>query len=197
VLTGRPPVDGTELIQLVVEATDPSRRPTPRARGTPVTNAVEAVFARALSIDPRARHAHIEQMWEALTKAAADASRLGTAAIPSAEPRSPPVPTAPMPASSARASRSVPPTAPMQAVRAPEPLPLAAPGPRAVPPPAVYGPPPGPPVGPTLWRPPAPTPAPFPGRPAAGDGPNRVMVILITLGVSVFFLLFLLMLLLR
>src|SRR5262249_57614563 len=32
VLTGRPPVDGSELIQLVVEATAPARRPPPRAR---------------------------------------------------------------------------------------------------------------------------------------------------------------------
>src|SRR4029079_13003394 len=36
-------------------ALDPARRPTPRQEGVEVWDAVEAVFARALALDPRAR----------------------------------------------------------------------------------------------------------------------------------------------
>ncbi len=99
VLTGRPPVDSREVIQVVMEATDPTRRPTPRRRGAAVPDAVEHVFQRALAIDPRGRHANIEQMWDALLKAAATASPTGTLAIPSVGRVQPRVPTQPMQAS--------------------------------------------------------------------------------------------------
>jgi serine/threonine-protein kinase len=108
VLSGRLPVDGQEMIALLREATDPARRPTPRARGVGVAEGVESVFARALSIDPRARHADLEQFWEALTKAVAAANPTGTIAIPSTQvARHVRVPTQPMPA-------SAPPPRPMQ-----------------------------------------------------------------------------------
>ncbi len=87
VLTGRPPVDGREVMQILREATDPARRPTPRARGALVPDAVEAVFARALSVEPRARHADLEQMWDALTKALASSRPAATLEIPSSKAR--------------------------------------------------------------------------------------------------------------
>jgi hypothetical protein len=248
-MTGRPPVDGQELMQLLAEATDPARRPTPRARGATVTDAVEAVFARALSVDPRARQAHIEQMWEALTKAAAEASRFGTAAIQSVQPSiphqapAPRLPTALMAASSPRAASPA-----AASVAAPSGSPLLTPSPvaygrpvspsLATPPPVVVTPPATGPVRQVLPTapmqavpvpsPPMPTPPPQPawgahhasqpgpyGAPATGYGPppapwvpppvpvqasggsSVTVIILITVGVSLFFLLFVVMLLLR
>jgi serine/threonine-protein kinase len=90
VLTGKPPFAGTEAYAIMKEATDTARRPTPRARGAIVPDAVEAVCARALAVDPKARFADIDEMWNALTQAARGASmpdgqggnRGGTAMLP-------------------------------------------------------------------------------------------------------------------
>jgi serine/threonine-protein kinase len=48
---------------------DPQRRPTPRARGALVPDAVEAVLARALSVDPRGRPADAGELWAELVAA--------------------------------------------------------------------------------------------------------------------------------
>lgn len=69
VLTGKPPFEGTEAYAIMKEATDTARRPTPRVRGAVVPDGVEAVCARALAVDPKARFADIDEMWNALTEA--------------------------------------------------------------------------------------------------------------------------------
>ena len=159
VLTGKPPLDAREVMQIVMEATDRARRPTPRARGATVPDAVESVLARALAVDPRARHADVEQMWEALTKAAATARPAATLEIPSAKARgayrgvTQALPSSgPMPAANIAATAAAP-TAH-----------LGTPPPGAV----AYGPPPQPaPQPPRVdvvappWAPPQPAPRPY------------------------------------
>jgi len=49
---------------------DPTRRPTPRASGLPVSDEVEAIFARALSVSPPDRPG-VRELWQALERASA------------------------------------------------------------------------------------------------------------------------------
>lgn len=48
---------------------DPDIRPTPRAEGVIVSDEVESVFQKALSLDPRYRYQSIQTFWEALLAA--------------------------------------------------------------------------------------------------------------------------------
>lgn len=50
-------------------ALDAARRPTPREAGVEVSDAVEAVFARALALDPRARYNEVGAFWDDLAAA--------------------------------------------------------------------------------------------------------------------------------
>ncbi|MFO0571151.1 MAG: bifunctional serine/threonine-protein kinase/formylglycine-generating enzyme family protein [Polyangiaceae bacterium] len=68
-LTGRPALDGEDLVQLAFSAGNPEVRPTPRRLGIGVPDAVEAVFERALSVQPANRYARLE-FWAALAAAA-------------------------------------------------------------------------------------------------------------------------------
>jgi serine/threonine protein kinase len=75
VLTDRAPFDAPELAGLIMQVNDTTRRPTPRALGAVVPDAVEAVFARALAVDPKQRFANAGEMWAALESAVAAAAR--------------------------------------------------------------------------------------------------------------------------
>ncbi|HEX3345722.1 MAG TPA: hypothetical protein VHS09_14160, partial [Polyangiaceae bacterium] len=66
VMTGRPALDGADTTQLFVSSMRLDRRPTPRAAGLEVTDAVELVFARALAVDPKARFPSVGAFWPAL-----------------------------------------------------------------------------------------------------------------------------------
>jgi serine/threonine protein kinase len=68
-LTDRPALDGDGLASLLGQVFDPQRRPTPRARGAIVPDAVEGVLARALAVDPRVRPADAGELWAALAAA--------------------------------------------------------------------------------------------------------------------------------
>jgi serine/threonine-protein kinase len=61
--------DGTHLAHFVQSACDPNRRPTPRALGMDVSDAVESAFARATSLRPAERWASVGDFWRALTLA--------------------------------------------------------------------------------------------------------------------------------
>lgn len=50
-------------------ALDPKVRPTPRSEGVNVSDEVEAVFEKALALDPRYRYQSIEAFWESLQRA--------------------------------------------------------------------------------------------------------------------------------
>lgn len=67
-LAGRPVIDGDNAAMMGT-ATDLVRRPTPRAEGVPLGNEVEAVFVKALSVDPSDRYADVGEFWRALVAA--------------------------------------------------------------------------------------------------------------------------------
>jgi serine/threonine protein kinase len=70
VVLGAPALDGTDAAQLFVAASDKLIRPTLRGRGFDPGDAVEAVLATALSVDPRERYPNATAFWDALTSAA-------------------------------------------------------------------------------------------------------------------------------
>ena len=70
VVLGAPALDGTDAAQLFVAASDKLIRPTLRGRGFDPGDAVEAVLATALSVDPRERYPNAGAFWDALQSAA-------------------------------------------------------------------------------------------------------------------------------
>jgi serine/threonine protein kinase len=74
VLSGRFALDGGDTTQLFISAVHPARRPTPRGCGVLVPDAVEAVMARAVAVEPRDRFHSAGDLWDALVAAAAGAT---------------------------------------------------------------------------------------------------------------------------
>lgn len=70
-LTGRSALDGEDVVQLAVSASSPERRPSPRTLGATVSDAVEAVFQKALAIKPTERYARAGEFLNELLNAAA------------------------------------------------------------------------------------------------------------------------------
>lgn len=68
-LTGKTPLEGDQAAVLG-SAIDPERRPTPRNEGAAVSDRVEAVFAKALAVDPRERYHDVGEFWRDLSRAA-------------------------------------------------------------------------------------------------------------------------------
>jgi serine/threonine protein kinase len=66
---GRRLLQSNDIVDMARMATDPQRRPTPRLFGVEASDAVEAVFARAVAVHPRARFATAGAFWIALLKA--------------------------------------------------------------------------------------------------------------------------------
>ncbi len=69
-LTQKIPLDGESFIQLGFASADPNHRPTPRSMGASVSDAVEAVIARAVAVGPEQRFQSAGEMWMALREAA-------------------------------------------------------------------------------------------------------------------------------
>lgn len=67
--SGQPAYTGTSEVQLYVQASDASRRPSLRSCGVSATAPVEAVLCRALAVDPKQRFAGIAEMRRALCEA--------------------------------------------------------------------------------------------------------------------------------
>ncbi len=67
-MAARPIIDGDQA-GMMGTALDPTRRPTPRNEGLEVDDAVEAVFARALAVDPRDRPGDAGLFWNDLLAA--------------------------------------------------------------------------------------------------------------------------------
>jgi len=68
-LTGKPVLDGDDIVQLAFSTGNPERRPTPRNLGVQVSDAVDSVFAKALAINPHDRYARAREFWSALEQA--------------------------------------------------------------------------------------------------------------------------------
>ncbi|HEU4537876.1 MAG TPA: serine/threonine-protein kinase, partial [Polyangiaceae bacterium] len=65
-LTHRSPLEGEDLAQLAFASTDAGQRPTPREKGVEVSDAVEAVFHRAVALNPVERYQSAGEFWRAL-----------------------------------------------------------------------------------------------------------------------------------
>jgi hypothetical protein len=68
-LTGRIALEGDDIVQLGFTSGNPERRPTPRALGAAVPDAVEAVFQKALAVKPQERYPRAGDFWGALGEA--------------------------------------------------------------------------------------------------------------------------------
>lgn len=65
-VVGAPALEGEDPVQLYVATTDAKHRPTLRAKGVEVSNAIESVVARALDIESSKRYATAGEFWDAL-----------------------------------------------------------------------------------------------------------------------------------
>ncbi len=68
-LTGRIALEGDDIVQLGFASGNPESRPTPRALGAAVPDAVEEVFRKALSVKPQERYPRAGDFWAALGEA--------------------------------------------------------------------------------------------------------------------------------
>jgi formylglycine-generating enzyme required for sulfatase activity/serine/threonine protein kinase len=121
---GIPALDGNDFMQMALASRDPQNRPTPRALGVPVTDAVELVFRKALAVAPADRYPSMGQLWTALMHAVfpdaptwsmASTAGAGPARAPTGQPQSMPMPgmqSMPTPQSMPMASMPTPPAAP-------------------------------------------------------------------------------------
>ncbi len=69
-VTGKKALEGDDPTELYVASADPDFRPTLRARGVEVSDAVEAVLARALEVEPKKRYPDAGSFWAELEAAA-------------------------------------------------------------------------------------------------------------------------------
>jgi eukaryotic-like serine/threonine-protein kinase len=69
--THEAPLQGDDLTQLAFATIDPNRRPTPRAFGLTIPDALEEVLRKALAVSPTERFQSTGEMWEALRGALA------------------------------------------------------------------------------------------------------------------------------
>jgi serine/threonine protein kinase len=81
-LSGRRPLAGANAQQLMAACVDPGFRPTPRSLGVPVSAPVEAVFARALRVDPRERFRDVGEFWRALRELPSEGQRPAALTLP-------------------------------------------------------------------------------------------------------------------
>jgi formylglycine-generating enzyme required for sulfatase activity/serine/threonine protein kinase len=82
VLSGREPFQGNDLVQLAFASLNPNDRPTPRNRGANVSDDVERVLARAVSVATKDRYPDAREFWNAL-RAAVSMAPMRSSAIPS------------------------------------------------------------------------------------------------------------------
>ncbi len=69
IVSGRPALEGADDTDLYLATSNIKKRPTLRARGVAVSDAVEAVLQRALAVDPKRRFADARAFWDALVSA--------------------------------------------------------------------------------------------------------------------------------
>ena len=195
-LRGVPILEGQTLGEYYAKASDPRVLRTPRAVGVPVGPATESVFAKALSLDPKARFADIGTFWNTLQEAAGIDGAEDAAALDArktlrmrspAVSTPPPSPSAPGNLADVRSTQRLGPSTPPPRPAPPRSVsttarmpPAPAPAPRAPPPPPAPTPPvPPPPVpqAPSVMvkatPPPAPAPLPLPPPPPPPQLPPR------------------------
>jgi len=75
-LGDRTPIEGEHIGEFADRALDRQNRPTPRALGLDVGDAVESVLARGVAVEPQARPRDIGELWSLLKGAAARDARV-------------------------------------------------------------------------------------------------------------------------
>ena len=75
-IVGHSALEGVDAAQLFIAAADTTRRPTPRAHGVDLGDALEAVFSSALAVDPKERYPNAGEFWDALLAALAKSGDL-------------------------------------------------------------------------------------------------------------------------
>jgi serine/threonine protein kinase len=68
-VTGKPPLLGTTLVELGAASCDPLRRPTPRTLGVKIRDDAEEVIAKALAVSTKDRWRNVGDFWTALVRA--------------------------------------------------------------------------------------------------------------------------------
>jgi serine/threonine protein kinase len=81
-MTRRAPLGDGDDAQLEAATRDPKVRPTPRARGRDLGGHVEAIFERALAVNPADRYATMESFWSALRAASRWTLRARSSTVP-------------------------------------------------------------------------------------------------------------------
>ncbi|MBL9027240.1 MAG: serine/threonine protein kinase [Myxococcales bacterium] len=79
VVTQKPAIDGAPAAMLA-QAMDASKRPTPRRLGLEIPAALDAIFAKALAVDPKDRYQSVEAFWGDLERALQLPSVIGPSA---------------------------------------------------------------------------------------------------------------------
>lgn len=69
VLTDRAVMGAKDASAIVARTLNAKSRPSPREHGLDLPPAIDAVFVRALSLEPELRHANVEEMWSELVMA--------------------------------------------------------------------------------------------------------------------------------
>ncbi|MBS2019102.1 MAG: SUMF1/EgtB/PvdO family nonheme iron enzyme [Deltaproteobacteria bacterium] len=86
VVSGREPMSGDSLVQLAYASADTAVRPTPRTLGVATSDEVEAVFRKAVAVDPKERYQTAGELWSALKSAVSSDSTRSVAALRAAAP---------------------------------------------------------------------------------------------------------------
>jgi serine/threonine-protein kinase len=68
-VTGKRALEGPDAGELYLATSDLARRPTLRAHGSHISDAVETVLQRALAVDPKRRWQSARELWDALVSA--------------------------------------------------------------------------------------------------------------------------------
>jgi serine/threonine-protein kinase len=126
-ICGHAPFFG-EPATMMVQALDVERRPTPRNEGVRLPDSVEAIFAKALAVDPRDRYGEVGPFWNELCEAVGLPQVVGDRS-PSLAP-----PPSPAPAPPSADIRSAPTLLDRSQVAVPDLI--AAPSPKAAPAPS-------------------------------------------------------------
>lgn len=90
-LTCRVALQGEDLVQFGFSSANTAQRPTPRSLGAPVSEHLEAVFAKALAVRPEDRFQHAGEFLASTLAAAAPGTRVDAAVLP--RPRAGPSPS--------------------------------------------------------------------------------------------------------
>ena len=67
-LTGRPALEGSDMVQFGFSSANPARRPTPQFLGAAVSDHLEAVFAKALAVRPEDRFQHAGEFLDSIQR---------------------------------------------------------------------------------------------------------------------------------